>query len=253
MFSLHVAQHFQTAERDSHTPKARVQHLAKTDEIGIVSTSTWTASSNNWMMPPRFVKAIGEGQLDAKLAGENQEANSQAFVNMQQKLRSINEEEQSESGPWRTRQVCGDYPLGRIERAALGDNIIKALVTYTSSNAGGLYVWNDDHADDQYLSWYRPMPFNRKSLRNRKIKAGEGVVGSYLEQLTTHLTEIPPDYFRIVSGLGRDGPLCDFDCAVDFRQQNLRLVELASLKKFEAHEIAFVEKLGETLASPYLQ
>jgi len=170
---------------------------------------------------------------------------------MQAKLRAINEEEQKRK--WANEGLAKFVEIirsGESNVSALGDNIIKALVTYTGATQGGLYVWNDDHADDQYLELVSAYAFNRKKFEERKIKAGEGLLGqAYLEQQTTHLTEIPPDYFRIVSGLGEMEPYAILIAPLISDGKIYGLVELASLKKFEDHEIAFVEKLGETLAS----
>jgi GAF domain-containing protein len=70
-----------------------------------------------------------------------------------------------------------------------------------------------------------------------------------LEKATTYLTEIPHDYFRIVSGLGEIDPQSILIAPLLSDNKVYGLVELASLKKFELHEIAFVEKLGESFAS----
>ena len=229
----------------------RFSETQKTDEIGIVATNL-----NNIISQLNeanvFIKAIGEGQLDAKLKTDNKNAGlSQALLNMQAKLRAINEDEQKRK--WANEGITKFVEIirsGESNVSALGDSIIKALVTYTGSAQGGLYVWNDDHADDQYLELVSAYAFNRKKFEERKIKAGEGLLGqAYLEQLTTHLTEIPPDYFRVVSGLGEMDPYAILIVPLISDGKIYGLVELASLKPYQEHEIAFVEKLGETLAS----
>jgi GAF domain-containing protein len=229
----------------------RFSETQKTDEIGIVATNLNSIISQ-LNEANVFIKAIGEGQLDAKLKTDNENAGlSQALLNMQSKLRAINEEDHKRK--WATEGLAKFVEIirsGESNVSALGDSIIKALVTYTGSTQGGLYVWNDDHADDQYLELVSAYAFNRKKFEERKIKAGEGLLGqAYLEQQTTHLTEIPPDYFRIVSGLGEMDPYAILIVPLISDGKIYGLVELASLKKFEDHEIAFVEKLGETLAS----
>jgi HAMP domain-containing protein len=229
----------------------RFSTTQKTDEIGIVASNL-----NNIISQLNeanvFIKAIGEGQLDAKLRNDNETSGlSQALLNMQGKLRAINEEEDKRK--WANEGLAKFVEIirsGESNVAALGDNIIKALVTYTGATQGGLYVWNDDHAEDQYLELVSAYAFNRRKFEERKIKSGEGLLGqAYLEKLTTHLTEIPPDYFRIVSGLGEMDPYAILIVPLVSDGKVYGLVELASLKEFKDHEIAFVEKLGETLAS----
>jgi putative methionine-R-sulfoxide reductase with GAF domain len=229
----------------------RFSTTQKTDEIGIVA-----ANLNNIISQLNeanvFIKAIGEGQLDAQLKNDNENSGlSQALLNMQGKLRAINEEEDKRK--WANEGLAKFVEIirsGESNVAALGDNIIKALVTYTGATQGGLYVWNDDHTDDQYLELVSAYAFNRKKFEEKKIKSGEGLLGqAYLEKLTTQLTEIPPDYFKIVSGLGEMDPYAILIVPLVSDGKVYGLVELASLKEFKDHEIAFVEKLGETLAS----
>jgi HAMP domain-containing protein/putative methionine-R-sulfoxide reductase with GAF domain len=229
----------------------RFSTTQKTDEIGIVASNL-----NNIISQLNeanvFIKAIGEGQLDAKLKSDNENAGlSQALLNMQGKLRAINEEEDKRK--WANEGLAKFVEIirsGESNVAALGDIIIKTLVSYTGATQGGLYVWNDDHTEDQYLELVSAYAFNRKKFEEKKIKAGEGLLGqAYLEQLTTQLTEIPPDYFRMVSGLGEMDPYAILIVPLVSDGKVYGLVELASLKEFKDHEIAFVEKLGETLAS----
>jgi putative methionine-R-sulfoxide reductase with GAF domain/HAMP domain-containing protein len=229
----------------------RYSTTQKSDEIGTVATNL-----NNIIKQLTdasvFIKAIGDGQLDAKLEGTSEGSSlSQSLINMQLKLRSISEEEQKRK--WATEGLAKFVEIirsGESNLSTLGDNIIKALVTYTGATQGGLYVWNDDQADHSYLELISSYAFNRKKYEKKSVQAGEGLLGqAYLEKITKYITEIPHDYFRIVSGLGETDPQSILIVPLLSDDKVYGLVELASLKKFEPYEIAFVEKLGETLAS----
>lgn len=221
------------------------------DEIGVVA-SNLNGIINQLNEATTFIGAIGEGRLDIKLSGENDGSSlSQALMNMQQKLKAISEEEQKRK--WTTEGLAKFVEIlrsGEANVTALGDNIIKSLVTYTGATQGGLYVWNDDLAENSFIQLIASYAYNRKKFEQKTIKAGEGLLGqAFLEKKTTYLTEIPHDYFRIVSGLGETNPQSILIVPLLSDGKVYGLVELASLRKFEDHEIAFVEKLGESVAS----
>jgi GAF domain-containing protein len=221
------------------------------DEIGVVA-SNLNGIINQLNEATTFIEAIGEGKLDETLSGKHDGTSlSQALLSMQQKLKAINDEEQKRK--WTTEGLAKFVEIlrsGESNVSALGDNIIKALVNYTGSTQGGLYVWNDDQPENAYIQLIASFAYNRKKYDQNKIKAGEGLLGqTYLERATTYLIEIPHDYFRIVSGLGEMDPQSILIVPLLSDDKVYGLVELASLKKFEAHEIAFVEKLGESVAS----
>lgn len=63
------------------------------------------------------------------------------------------------------------------------------------------------------------------------------------------LTEIPDDYLEITSGLGESEPGCILLVPLKLENSVLGVVEIASFSAFTDHEIDFVEKLGESIAS----
>lgn len=204
-----------------------------------------------------FVKGIGEGnlsinysELDATYApGKNQLADS--LIAMQTRLKELNEEEQKRK--WANEGLAQFVDILRAsgdDIAALGDKIIAALVKYTKSNQGGLYNLNDDDPANKYLELISLFAFDKKKYEKQQVKPGEGILGqTFVEKKTTFITEVPEDYVRIRSGLGDSTPKSVLVVPLKIDQEVYGVVELASFNEFEAHEIAFVEKLGETIAS----
>jgi hypothetical protein len=134
--------------------------------------------------------------------------------------------------------------------SSLGDKIVSGLVQYTRSNQGGLYILNDEDSKNQFLELISLYAFNIKKFEQQKLRIGEGLVGqAYLEKETIYLKEIPEDYIRITSGLGASNPKNILVVPLKVDKEVYGLVELASFNEYQAHEISFVEKLGETLAS----
>jgi putative methionine-R-sulfoxide reductase with GAF domain len=204
-----------------------------------------------------FVEKIGEGNLEINyqdldtnyVKGKNKLADS--LLSMQTKLKTLNEEEQKRQ--WSNEGLAKFVDILRSSNDdihELGDNIIAALVQYTHSNQGGLYILNDEDENKKHLELISLFAFEHKKFENRKIQLGEGLLGqAFLERETTYLTEIPEDYTRITSGLGDASPKAILIVPLKVDKEMYGIVELASFKEYKPHEIAFVEKLGETIAS----
>jgi GAF domain-containing protein len=132
----------------------------------------------------------------------------------------------------------------------LCDKIISALVQYTQSNQGGLYLLNDENEHDKHLELISLFAFDIKKYETQKIKLGEGILGqAFIEKETTYLTSIPDDFVRITSGLGDSRPKAVLMVPLKLDREVYGIIELASFHEFQQHVIAFVEKLGESIAS----
>lgn len=204
-----------------------------------------------------FVSAIGEGKLDFdyKTLDENYQAGknklADSLISMQGKLKSLNLEEQRRQ--WANEGLAKFVDILRSSNdniQVLADKIISALVKYTNSNQGGLYTLNDEDEKNKHLELVSLFAFDSKKYDKRKIRLGEGILGqTFLEKETTLLTEIPEEYVRITSGLGDANPRSILIVPLKVDKDVYGIVELASFKEYQAHEIAFVEKLAETIAS----
>ncbi len=204
-----------------------------------------------------FVIAIGEGKLDLDYrsldkhyaGGNNILADS--LIGMQARLKALNEEEGKRQ--WANEGLAKFVDILRSSNdnlTLLGDKIIAALVKYTNSNQGSLYILNEEEASDKHLELISMFAFDTKKFTQQKIKPGEGILGqTFLEKETTYLTNLPEDYVRITSGLGDANAKSVLIVPLKVDTQVYGMIELASFTPYLPHEIAFVEKLGESIAS----
>jgi len=204
-----------------------------------------------------FVIAIGEGKLDLdyrsldkQYAGGNNIL-ADSLIGMQARLKRLNEEEGKRQ--WANEGLAKFVDILRSSNddlTLLGDKIIAALVQYTNSNQGSLYILNDEEASNKHLELISLFAFDTKKFAQQKIKLGEGILGqTFLEKETAYLTNLPEDYVRITSGLGDANPKSILIVPLKVDTHVYGMIELASFNPYLPHEIAFVEKLGESIAS----
>jgi putative methionine-R-sulfoxide reductase with GAF domain len=202
-----------------------------------------------------FVQSIGDGNLEVAYAenGNQSVKDSLAIslISMQAKLKVMNEEEQKRK--WANEGLTKFVEILRTSDDnlhTLGDRIVSTLIQYTRSNQGGLYVLNDEDPNTKFLELISLYAFNTKKFEKQKLRLGEGLVGqAFLEKETIYIKEIPEDYIRISSGLGESNPKAILVVPLKVDTDVYGLVELASFQAYYPHEIEFVQKLGETLAS----
>jgi putative methionine-R-sulfoxide reductase with GAF domain len=199
----------------------------------------------------QFAAEIGKGNYEQEFKPlSEQDTIGAALLEMRNNLRKSAEEEKRRN--WST---TGLAQIGEILRQAhtsrqqLYDQILTFLVKYMNANQGGLFHLQDEatHVQLELVACYA---YNRKKYQQKQITAGEGLVGqAFLEKDTIVLTDIPEDYLNITSGLGHANPRCLLIVPLKNNDQVHGIIEMASFHVFEKHQIEFVEKIAESIAS----
>ncbi|BDD09991.1 hypothetical protein FUAX_24230 [Fulvitalea axinellae] len=199
-----------------------------------------------------YAREIGAGKMDTdiKLRDENDEL-SDSLVQMRDsliKLRSNEERNQwIAGGVAKFNEWLREYHQD-IDK--LSDVVITNLVKYLGANQGMFFVIEEDEEGVEWLELKACYAFSRKKHLNKRIKAGQGLAGqTVIEKETIFMTEIPQNYVRITSGLGESNPNSVLVVPMKMDGKVYGVVELAAFKKFEKHEVDFVEKLSEAVAS----
>lgn len=133
----------------------------------------------------------------------------------------------------------------------LGDTVVKYMVQYTRSNQAGLFVVpiQNDH-DTKHLELAACYAWDRKRFIKRTITKHEGLVGQcWYEAEPIFLKHVPEDYIQISSALGDASPRCVYIAPVKMNNVVYGVLELASFRLFEDHEIEFINKACESIAA----
>ncbi|MEM9829145.1 MAG: PAS domain-containing protein [Bacteroidota bacterium] len=128
--------------------------------------------------------------------------------------------------------------------------LISELVKYLGMNQGGLFTLDEEEEREPLLELQACYAYQKKRYVEKKVRLGQGLVGQCaLEAKPIVLTKVPQEYVNITSGLG--GAIPRFLAIVPLLfQENVKgVVEVASFQPLEEHQMTFLEKVCENIAS----
>jgi len=134
----------------------------------------------------------------------------------------------------------------------LADRCVSFLTKYLQAQQSNLFVLEGE-GDDQHLKLAACYAFDRKKWFEKRIDIGSGLVGqAFLEGDIVTLKQIPQGYMKITSGLGDATPSHMVIVPLKSDIHTVAMIEIASFSFFEEHQINFLKKAGEFLASAIL-
>lgn len=229
------------------------------DEIGDIINSL-NLLIQGWTDTSKFSNEIEKGNFSSRFTPlSKDDILGNALLDMRESLKKANEEErkrkiEDDKRNWTSEGLSMFNDILRrqstVNIAELSAEIMHKLIKYLNANQGGLFVYNDDDPENQYFELISAYAYDRKKYFDKKVKIGEGLVGTCaIERETIYLKEIPEDYIEIESGLGDTNPNVLVLVPMKLDERVFGVIEIASFNQFEEYEIQFIEKLGENIAS----
>ena len=132
----------------------------------------------------------------------------------------------------------------------LSQELMRELVSYTEADVGALFITGESEKERQELVLTGSYAFDREKYIHQSFEFGESLVGrAALEKEVIYLTDLPPEYIKIRSGLGEDAPSSILLVPVMLDNNVLGVIELASLGEIPAYQVEFIQQLGDALAT----
>jgi signal transduction histidine kinase/DNA-binding response OmpR family regulator/HAMP domain-containing protein len=136
---------------------------------------------------------------------------------------------------------------GQKDLLTVGRLILSELAPVVSAQHAVFYIL-DTTPEAQQLSLLASYAYKGQSAVGSQLGLGEGLVGQCaLEKQKILLTNVPPDYIRISSGLGDAAPQNIIVLPVIFEGQVKGVLELASFERFNPTHQAFLDQLTESI------
>ncbi len=195
------------------------------------------------------IKKIAQGSFELK-EEENSDVLSKVLLELGVQMKEFAEQEKQRG--WVSEGLSSFVEILRKDQSKkdeLYQHILSSLIKYLNANQGGIFLLTNN-GYEPLLEMVAGYAYERKKYIERTVRIGEGLLGQcFLEEETTMYTDIPPFYTTITSGMGEATPGCLLIVPLKFNDHVLGVMEIAGFHKFRKHEIDFVEKLAESIAS----
>jgi signal transduction histidine kinase/HAMP domain-containing protein/CheY-like chemotaxis protein len=196
--------------------------------------------------------AVTQGDLTRSISVEAQGEVAELKDNINQMIANLRETTQrnAEQDWLKTNlaQISGMLQ-GQRDLAAVTQLIMSEVTPTVNAQHGAFFLAEPDvdgHTDLTLAASYGYTP-NRSDMPTQ-FRLGEGLVGqAAFERKTIALTDLPPGYIKVGSGLG-DAPVSGvLVMPVLFEDQVLGVIELASIRPFSEINRDFLDRLTDTI------
>lgn len=206
-----------------------------------------------------FANAIEQGDYDKEFTplGDKDRLGN-ALLDMRQSLKQAREEQnkraaEDERRTWIAQGLAEFANLLRQNNddiRELAHQVIINLVNYLEMTLGALYIINDDESDAVRVEPLAIFAYDRVRRRQERMDIDEGLVGRCInQQASIYMTELPDNYLKIKSGLGEDKPQALLLTPLKVNDEVYGVLELAAFHRLKDHQIDFVERVSESIAS----
>jgi HAMP domain-containing protein/signal transduction histidine kinase/CheY-like chemotaxis protein len=143
-----------------------------------------------------------------------------------------------------TQMLQGQKDLNTVAR-----RILSELAQVVSAQKGMFYILEqDENLKNQKLKLFSAFAFGEEVKTQKEFALGEGLVGQCaLEKERILLTNVPKNYTKISSGLGKASPLNLIVLPVLFEKEIKAVIELASFDTFSETHLDFLSQLTESI------
>ncbi len=199
-----------------------------------------------------FAQSIGGGDFAASFTTlSDKDILGNALIAMRDNLQKVARQEEERKWANEGYTTFIDILRNHVDSLAeLGTRLLASVVKYLKVNQGGLFILNEEAPEDVHLELVACYAWGKRKFVQKQIRRGEGLVGqAWIEGDKIYLTEVPPDYVKITSGLGESTPSAVLILPLRFNEQIYGVIELASFTPLEPHQVALLEKMAESVAS----
>ncbi|MDJ1501924.1 PAS domain-containing protein [Xanthocytophaga agilis] len=200
----------------------------------------------------KFVEEISHGNMEADILNLDRDKGiGKALLSMRAKLKEKADEEGRRN--W---EIAGSTLLGdelrkhqHLNLNQVSLHFLRQLIEYCRLNQGGVFLIQEED-EKKYIELTGCIAYNKQKFIEKRLQWGQGLVGQcILEKESIYIEEVPSHYVSITSGLGEATPRSILLVPIAYKEEVLGVVEVASFRKLQPHEIHFLETSCEIFGS----
>ena len=206
----------------------------------------------------RFLKTMGEENETLPFEADKDDIIGNEIRVVAERLRNILSEEQrrqaeDKKANWTAAGIAQFAEILRSEREnvrELSFLVIQKLITYLNIEMGTIFLTTEDNEDEKKLETIAAYAYDRRKYIDKSFSFGEGLPGTCaLEKEKIYINEVPEEFSDIISGVGQTKPRYVLLVPLKIEEEIFGIIELASLRGLEEHELDFVDQLADSIAS----
>lgn len=173
----------------------------------------------------------------------------EAIVSFRKKLGALKEQEQRQHWTSKGLATLNEIKKNNDSLEAYANHATQTLVRYLNANQASFYLLDAENDQLRLLASYA---YGKRKHRDKEVvvDTGNGLLGQCIhDRDVIFMTEVPPNYVHITSGLGDAVPRCILIIPMIYRDQICGVFELASFEILAEHEIEFCRKFTEGIAA----
>jgi HAMP domain-containing protein/signal transduction histidine kinase/DNA-binding response OmpR family regulator len=195
--------------------------------------------------------AVTQGDLTRRVTVEAQGEVAELSETINQMIANLRETTQKNAQQdWLNMNLARISGLmqGQRDLATVSRMIMSEISPLVTAQHGAFFLTDAHNGHEPELRLIASYGYKRRKSVSNRFKVGEGLVGqAALEGKSILITNAPPDYIKVTSGLGEAQPTNIIVMPILFEEQVMAVIELASLREFSDVNQAFLEQLAETL------
>ncbi|MBT8341138.1 MAG: GAF domain-containing protein [Desulfatitalea sp.] len=167
------------------------------------------------------------------------------FNEMVVSLKNIMQKTHQENWSKNGQAELNEQMRGEVDVAELSKNVIAFLCQYLNAQVGAAYTV----LKEETLQLTGSYAFHKRKGFSNVFKFGENTVGqAALERKTIQISDLPPDYMAVSSGLGQTPPRSIVVVPLVYENRVEGVVELGFMNEPKAHINVFLGQSAESIA-----